>query len=142
MRGAIFLSIILSTATLTACQPAEKTQTPAAAQTLEIKHADAAKASEYITSTDGVVVLDIRTPAEVSQGHIAGATAIDFKSAEFAQEIAQLDRNTPYVVHCASGGRSTKSLKVFKKLGFTNVTHLDGGIKGWKAAGLPLTSAE
>jgi len=42
------------------------------------------------------------------------------------------------VVHCASGGRSTKSLRVFQEQLFLAVYHLDGGIKAWQKAGLPL----
>ena len=48
---------------------------------------------------------------------------------------ARLDRKKTYIVHCAAGGRSTQSLAVFARLGFTSVQHLDGGLNGWIAAG-------
>jgi rhodanese-related sulfurtransferase len=41
-------------------------------------------------------------------------------------------------VHCASGGRSTHSLALFKKHQFQSIYHLDGGIKAWQKAGLPV----
>lgn len=140
MRLSLILSAILGLSALTACKPAAQTET-APAQSTEIKHTDAAQAAKTLAAHPNVTVLDIRTPGEFSQGHIEGAKMIDFKSSDFAENISKLDRNKPYIVHCASGGRSTKSLDIFKDLGFTNVTHLDGGIRGWKAAGLPLTPA-
>ena len=144
MRGvAITLALFVGTGSLSACSPSAQTETAVTPMKndLVIKHADAKAASAILAASTDIRILDIRTPGEYSQGHIQGANMIDFKSANFAQEISKLDRHTPYVVHCASGGRSTKSLELFKELGFTNITHLDGGILGWKEAGLPLTTA-
>jgi rhodanese-related sulfurtransferase len=86
-----------------------------------------------------VTVLDIRTPEEFGEGHIAGAKNLDFlKSTEFEAKLKELDKSKPYLVHCQSGGRSSRSLKVFKKLGFETIYHLDGGLGGWQAAGKPV----
>jgi rhodanese-related sulfurtransferase len=85
-----------------------------------------------------VIVLDLRTPNEFRTGRIAGATNIDFTAADFEARIDRLDTNKTYLVHCASGGRSTHSLPVFQKHHFNAIYHLDGGIKGWAKAGLPL----
>ena len=84
-----------------------------------------------------VIAIDVRTAEEFSEGHIQGAKNIDILDSKFEAGLAALDKKQPYLVHCASGGRSTRSLAVFQKLGFENVTHLDGGFQAWKAAGLP-----
>ena len=84
------------------------------------------------------MVLDIRTPEEFAAGHIAGATNINFRAADFEKAIAALDKNQTYVLHCASGNRSTQSLPTFSKLEFKSVCHLDGGIKAWQKATLPV----
>ena len=105
--------------------------------TTVIHHADVAAAQKLITEKK-VSVLDLRTDAEFAGGHIAGAKQLDFNAPDFKAKLAALDRDQPYLVHCASGGRSTKALTTFKALGFKNVTHLDGGFNAWKAAGKPV----
>jgi rhodanese-related sulfurtransferase len=85
-----------------------------------------------------LVALDIRTPGEFSTGRIAGAKNIDFQAPDFEQRIDSLDKSKSYLVHCASGGRSTHSLLLFKKHQFQSMYHLDGGIKAWQKAGLPV----
>jgi phage shock protein E len=84
------------------------------------------------------VVLDIRTEKEYKAGHIAGAKNIDFYATDFEKQIATLDKSQSYLVHCAAGGRSGKSMEIFKKLNFQTVYHLDAGFNGWKDAGKPV----
>lgn len=102
-----------------------------------IKHVDPKNAQKLLAQTN-VVILDIRTPEEFKSYHIAGATNIDFNSSDFEQQINSLDKSKNYLVHCASGGRSGRSLKIFQKHDFQSVYHLDGGITAWKDAGLPV----
>jgi rhodanese-related sulfurtransferase len=84
-----------------------------------------------------ITVLDLRTPDEFARGHIAGARLLDCQAKDFAQTLGELDKTKTYLVHCASGGRSTQALKQFQKLGFQSVVHLDGGLSAWKRAGKP-----
>jgi rhodanese-related sulfurtransferase len=100
-------------------------------------HINAQQAQKLIADKK-VVVLDIRTPEEFAAGHIAGATNINFRAADFEKAIAALDKNQTYVLHCASGNRSTQSLPTFSKLEFKSVCHLDGGIKAWQKEKLPV----
>ena len=102
-----------------------------------IKHVDAQQAQKLIADKQ-VIVLDIRTPGEFKKGRIADAKNIDFQGADFEQRIEGLDKSKSYLVHCASGGRSTHSLLLFKKHEFQSIYHLDGGIKAWEKAGLPV----
>ena len=108
-----------------------------AAETNAVRHVQPAEAEKLIAGKK-VVVLDVRTPKEFAAGHIAGATNINFLSADFAKAIAGLDTNRSYLVHCAVGGRSTQSLPKFEKLQFQSLYHLDGGLKAWEKAGLPV----
>jgi phage shock protein E len=85
-----------------------------------------------------VIVLDVRTPEEFSEGHIAGATNINFMAKDFATRIATLDTNKVYLVHCASGGRSRRCLPQLKQLGLKQIYHLDGGFSAWEEAGKPV----
>ena len=104
---------------------------------MKITHINAREALETMGARPELVVLDVRTPREFAAGHIDGAINIDFKNANFATEIAKLDGSQDYIIHCRSGGRSTASLTVFKNQGFSHIIHMDGGMLGWKKAGLP-----
>jgi rhodanese-related sulfurtransferase len=101
------------------------------------KHVKADEASKIIA--DGkVAVIDVRTPDEFKDGHIQGAKNIDIMGNDFEAQLGKLDKTQPTLVHCQAGGRSTRALKVFEKLGFTNLIHLDEGFGGWEAAGKPV----
>lgn len=102
-----------------------------------ITHADAKTAAKLV-GENSVVILDIRTLAEFTNGHLAGARNLDFNSRDFESQLTALDKQQKYLVHCATGRRSTAALKLFKKLEFTSVVHLDGGIRAWVSAGHPV----
>jgi rhodanese-related sulfurtransferase len=88
----------------------------------------------------GVVILDVRTPAEFAEGFIEGARLINFQSGNFENQIATLDKNSTYAVYCRSGNRSGQAVKVMQDAGFTNVFNMNGGVIDWANAGLPLVN--
>lgn len=95
--------------------------------------------AEALIAGDGDVrVLDVRTPEEYAEGHVAGATLIDFYAPDFADRIAELDREATYVVYCRSGNRSGQATALMAQQGFASVNDVDGGVVAWEAAGLPL----
>lgn len=96
-----------------------------------------AEAQELIAGGD-VAVLDVRTPEEFAEGHVAGATLIDFYAPDFAERIAALDRDATYVVYCRSGNRSSQATALMAERGFPAVSDVEGGVLAWEAAGLPL----
>jgi rhodanese-related sulfurtransferase len=85
-----------------------------------------------------VVLLDVRTPEEYAEGHIAGAINIDYKNPDFATRVDSLDKNRSYDLYCRSGHRSGESLKLMEEKGFTKVHHLEGGILKWQESGQPV----
>lgn len=91
-------------------------------------------------SEPGIILLDVRTPGEFSEGFIEGARLIDFQSGNFENEIATLDKNATYAVYCRSGNRSGQAVKVMHDAGFHNVYNLNGGVIDWANAGLPLVN--
>lgn len=78
-------------------------------------------------------VLDVRTPGEVAEGIIPEATVMNIQDADFAQQIATLDKSKPVCVYCKAGGRSANASQMLSDLGYT-VYNLDGGMDAWKAA--------
>lgn len=97
---------------------------------------DAAGAATLISERPEAIVLDVRTPGEFADGHIKGAINVDYRSDSFRTELAKLDRDATYIVHCRSGGRSGSAVPILSELGFNSIIHLDGGILGWEKAGL------
>jgi phage shock protein E len=89
------------------------------------------------TQEAGVVVLDVRTSGEFSQGHIQGAMNIDVEAPTFDAEIAKLDKTKTYAVYCHSGNRSGVATQAMAKVGFTHLFNLENGISDWMAQGMP-----
>ena len=86
----------------------------------------------------GVTVIDVRTAAEFSAGHIDGAENIDVESDMFDGKIGQLDKTKTYAVYCASGTRSAVAAQRMADAGFPDVYNLEGGVTLWQATGYPL----
>jgi len=87
-------------------------------------------------ATENAILLDVRTAEEVAGGKIANAENIVWDDS-FANKLSTLEHK-PIFIYCGSGIRSAKAATVLKEKGYTDVYELDGGIKAWKAAGLPV----
>ena len=95
-----------------------------------------ADAFEKMLKNDKTVQLgDVRTPDEFKSGHIEGAVNYDFYASDFAKKMAKLDKKRPVMVYCAAGGRSGSAAGQLKKMGFTKIYDLDGGMGAWREAG-------
>jgi rhodanese-related sulfurtransferase len=97
-------------------------------------------AAATIADTPGVVVVDVRTPEEFAEGHIANAVNIDVGAPDFRERLEGLDPDAPYVMYCRSGSRSAEAADIMEDLGFTDTQEVDGGIVAWTGAGLPVTA--
>ena len=95
-------------------------------------------AEDAVAVLDSRVVIDVRSPAEVAEGAITGATVLDFNAGEFEAKIGDFDRNAAYLVYCRSGNRSGQAVAIMKELGFTDVIDA-GAFSDLKAAGAPTT---
>ena len=72
-----------------------------------------------------------RTPNEFENGHIENAVNIDFKAADFIENISALNKNKTLLIYCRSGNRSGKAAKIMDSLGFTKIYDLEGGFMNW-----------
>jgi len=93
-----------------------------------------------------VNLIDIRESEELKQnGKISGSVLAPRGMLEFYADPLlpyykpEFNKSKRIILHCASGGRSALAAKTLKAMGYENVAHLDGGIKAWKEAGLPVT---
>ncbi len=86
-------------------------------------------ATEFVSQSQvaGVVVIDVRTPGEFSEGHLVGALNIDVQSSLFQNEIASLDKNATYALYCRSGNRSGVAAEIMAEAGFTKILNAKVG---------------
>lgn len=87
-------------------------------------------------------LLDVRTPAEFSGGHLDHALNINYNDPAFKDKIAGLDKQRPVYVYCLGGGRSAAAAALLHDNGFTQVYDMKGGIMAWKNNGLAVSTAE
>ena len=98
---------------------------------------DASMATQLINREDALVV-DVRDPGEYGAGHILGAKnwpldRLDERGGEVARR-----KDKPVIVYCDTGERAPKAAAALRKLGFTRVVNLSGGLPAWQQAGLPV----
>lgn len=114
---------------------------PAAAAEVRVQNLDTAAFNSAAMADGkpkpGVTLLDVRTPGEVAEGHLPGATVIDISDPAFATKAAALPKDKPVYVYCRSGARSARAAGQLATMGFPAVYNLSGGIMGWTRAGLP-----
>ena len=80
-------------------------------------------------TADNAKVVDVRTKSEFAHGHID--SAIHIPLSDLKNQISNLDRNGKYYLICATGHRSRAAATILLKNGFTNVSHLKGGMFAW-----------
>jgi sulfur-carrier protein adenylyltransferase/sulfurtransferase len=77
---------------------------------------------------ENLSVLDVREPHEYEFANI-GARLIPLN--ELPERLAELDRDVPLAVHCKTGGRSARAVKLLQETGFQNAFNVEGGITAW-----------
>jgi phage shock protein E len=86
------------------------------------------------------MIVDVREKDEWSEGHIPEAMHLSRGTIELDVEEKFPDPNALIICHCGGGGRSALAAESLQKMGYKNVRSMAGGLKAWKAAGLPTTN--
>jgi len=103
-----------------------------------VKTVDAKTFQNKLKENPEAVLLDVRTPEEVSKGTIPGAVNINFNAPDFSSKIAALAKDKTYFVYCAKGGRSGQAVEQMSDAGFKTLYNLEGGFVGWQEKGMPV----
>ncbi|MGZ8425161.1 MAG: rhodanese-like domain-containing protein [Candidatus Binatia bacterium] len=90
--------------------------------------------------SEGLLILDVSTSLEYESAHIPGAKWIcrgwiDIKLPELFPARAQ-----PIVLTCADGRQSIFAARQLAQFGYSDVQVLDGGVRGWTAAGIDIAA--
>jgi adenylyltransferase/sulfurtransferase len=75
------------------------------------------------------VLLDVREPFEWDICHIDGAKLIPV--GELPSRMSELDSADDIVIHCKSGMRSAKAVRLLQEAGFAKLHNVEGGILAW-----------
>lgn len=94
---------------------------------------------EKVIAQPDAIVVDVRTPEEYAEGHIAGAVNIDWKAGHFAEQAeVLLDKDKTIALYCIHARRSKFAANELQKMGYKNVIELQDGLDAWINAGKPL----
>jgi rhodanese-related sulfurtransferase len=91
-----------------------------------------------LAAGDRFTLVDVREESEYAAGHIPGAIHIGKGVIERDIEAKVPDPTTPLVLYCGGGFRSALAGDAIQKMGYTNVTSMDGGWRDWTGKGLPV----
>jgi rhodanese-related sulfurtransferase len=82
-------------------------------------------------------LVDVREESEWAAGHLPKAIHLGKGIIERDIEQQIPSTNTKLILYCGGGFRSALAADNLQKMGYTNVESMDGGWKGWLAAGYP-----
>lgn len=101
---------------------------------------DVAQFEALLNDTKDIQLVDVRTPSEYDEGHIADAQNIDWFDKNFMTQVSQsLDKNKPVAVYCRSGKRSAAAATRLTGAGY-KVINLEGGILAWLKDNKPVVT--
>jgi rhodanese-related sulfurtransferase len=89
-----------------------------------------------IASGEDVLLVDIRTPAEIAQGAIPDAMPLPMHLIPI--RISELPKDRDVVLYCRSGARSYQACAYMMQQGYDRVLNLRGGIIAWARHGYPI----
>jgi rhodanese-related sulfurtransferase len=86
----------------------------------------------------GAPVYDLRSAEDFAAGHINGARHLAPAAQPNAAEQLKKFRDRLLLLVCEDGSRAATLTRTLHAAGFTKVFNLQGGLKTWRAEGLPL----
>lgn len=105
----------------------------------QIKELTAADLSKRINNQQHFYLIDVRERNEFQQGSIAHAIPLSKGIIERDIEKYISDFEAEIVVYCSGGFRSCLVADNLQKMGYSQVSSLQGGLRAWLEAGYPLT---
>jgi len=104
-----------------------------------IKEVTVQQVKDKLDHRESFHLVDVREESEWAQGHIPNAIHLGKGIVERDIERVIPDVNAEIVFYCGGGYRSALTAESLQKMGYLNVLSMDGGYRGWREAGLPVT---
>lgn len=100
------------------------------------------KLAEELTGAELPTIIDVRSKAEWDKdGYIDGSVNIPFNDFYASPDQIPSDKDARVIILCASGHRGSIIMMGLRLMGYTNVINLNGGLNGWKSAGMPVVGS-
>jgi phage shock protein E len=100
-----------------------------------------AAAADVADVAADTIIIDVRTPEEFAQGHLAGAVNHNVEDGSLEAALAGLDPAAEYIVYCRSGRRSAIATELMARAGFGAVTDLGSVEEAAAATGRAIVTA-
>lgn len=100
-----------------------------------IKEVTIPEVMEMQKNNEEFTLIDIREDNEWEKGHIKGAIHVGKGILERDLHLHIPSHDTKIVLYCGGGFRSALAAESLQKMGYSNVISMDGGWRGWNAAG-------
>ncbi len=100
-----------------------------------VKETNVADVKRRMDAGEKFVLVDVREESEWAKGHLPGAIYLGKGIIERDVEARVPDTGAKMICYCGGGFRSALVADNLQKMGYTNVESMDGGWKGWLAAG-------
>jgi rhodanese-related sulfurtransferase len=93
-------------------------------------------AATRLINDRNALVVDVRTVAEFAAGHLVNAKNVPVEDLD--KRIAELPTDKPLIITCAEGRSAGKAAASLRAAGRAEVFVLEGGLRAWREAGLPI----
>ncbi len=91
-----------------------------------------------LINRNNALLIDVSSIQDYEKGHVPGARHVAMSQFDPESKDLAKAKNLPVAIYCKSGQTAGMAAKRLKKAGFTEVYTLDGGLRTWIEAQLPL----
>ena len=133
------IALAIGLALLAACGNSAATPSPLAAPQMApaVTNISVSDLKQRLDQKQQFVLLDVRTPEEYTgDGHVAGSRLLPLQ--DLTSRAGELPKDQPIACICRSGNRSTTACEQLRRLGFTQLLNVEGGMHAWARAGYPI----
>jgi rhodanese-related sulfurtransferase len=89
---------------------------------------------------ENLLLIDVREESEYAKDHLPGALHLGKGIIERDIEQRVPDLGAEMILYCGGGFRSALAADNLRKMGYENVLSMDGGVRGWREKGYPMTA--
>ncbi len=110
----------------------------------DVKQLQTTELQKLLTSpgNEPAILIDARSKEEFQVSHISGAENLPYNSKDLLKHLKDIKPDSPIVVYCSVGYRSSILVKKLQNMGFTQAYNLEGSIFKWANEGRPLVQGQ